>query len=88
MPASNGLKAHLITILSTATVTMGISMATIGAGKADKDDVEELQDRDVKQQVINERIDGRLGRLEEGQEELKESIKELPKAIADELRKP
>ena len=89
MQASNhGWRNYALTILGTTVVTMGVALATIGAGKADREDLEALEHRDVQQQVINERIDGRLGRLEEGQKDLKESIRELPRAVADELRKP
>ena len=86
--AANGWKGVLIGILSTAVIIMGGSMATIGAGKASKEDVDELQDRDVEQQVLNAEIKLRLGNLETGLVELNTKMDKLPKAVADELRKP
>ncbi len=86
MPGKNGWKTHLITMLSTASITMGVAMATIGAGKADKDDLEELQDRDVQQQVINEKIDGRLKRIEEKQEDFQKRADKAHGDILEQLR--
>ncbi len=87
MQGKNGWRSYALAIMASVLVTMGVVMFTMGAGKASKEDVEKLKDRDVQQQILNENIDGRLKRLNEGQKELKTAIGGLPKAIADELRK-
>lgn len=87
--AQNGWKNVAISGLVTAVVVSLGAMGTMGSGKAGKKELKahEQLPAHVGQQVLNERIDGRLKSLETGQGELKDSIKALPSAIVDEIQR-
>jgi len=88
MAQSNGWKGTVIGVLSALLISGASVVFVVGAGKASKEDFDEHEKQPAhqEQRVLNERIGNRLENLEKGQDELKQSMKDLPKAVAEEIK--
>ena len=89
MAQSSGWRNYALSILGTAVIGVGGAYVLLGASKASKEELKEhtKEPAHVEQRIVNEKIYNRLGNLEQGQQVMQQSLKDLPAAIVKELNK-